>query len=63
MKPKKDETVWKKATLWHTTYLPPAGPRRGQSTDAYLYGKDVGHKKAVARYKAIQAAQKDTGKH
>ena len=40
-----------------TTYLPPAGPRRGQSVDEYLYGKDMGHKRAVARYRAIQKGQ------
>ena len=40
-----------------TTYLPPAGPRRGQSVDEYLHGKDMGHKKAVARYRAMQEGE------
>ena len=46
-----------------TTYLPPAGPRRGQSVDEYLFGKDIGHKGAMERYRAIQEGQRrKTGK-
>ena len=57
-KGKKDETVWKKATEFRVVKLPRRGPREGQSMDAYLYGKEQGHKTAVAKYQMQQSMRK-----
>ena len=52
---RQDETVWKKATEFRVTKLPSAaGPKPGQSLDAYLYGKTKGHEEAVAKYRKQQ---------
>ena len=57
-KGKKDETVWKKATEFRVVKLPRRGPREGQSVDQYLYGKEQGHKTAVAKYQMQQSMRK-----
>jgi len=54
-KGKKDETVWEKATEFRVVKLPRRGPKEGQSTDAYCYGKTLGHNTAVAKYRKQQS--------
>lgn len=38
---------WKPATEFKVTKLPPAGPKPGQSTDQYIYGKDKAYERLV----------------
>ena len=57
-KVKKDETVWEKATEFKVVKLPRRGPKPGQSLDAYLYGKEQGHKTAVAKHQMQQSWRK-----
>ena len=37
-----NKKTWKPATKWKVKKLKPAGPKKGQSVNAYLYGKTQG---------------------
>ena len=37
-----NKKTWKPATKWKIKKLKPAGPKKGQSVNAYLYGKTQG---------------------
>ena len=50
--PKDDERKWQKMPegMYRVVKLKPArGPKPGQSLDAYLYGRDMGHKRDMAK--------------
>ena len=38
---------WKPATNFKLTKLPPNGPKPGQSTDAFIYGKDKANERLM----------------
>jgi hypothetical protein len=38
---------WKPATSFKLTKLPPNGPKPGQSTDAFIYGKDKANERLM----------------
>ena len=50
--PKKGERKWQKMPegMYRVIKLKPArGPKPGQSLDAYLYGRDMGHRRDMAK--------------
>lgn len=38
---------WQPATEFKVTKLPPDGPKHGQSTSAFIYGKDKAHERLM----------------
>ena len=45
--PRKKKPTFKPATEFKVTRLKRSGPKDGQSTDAYLYGKQKGHEELM----------------
>ena len=45
--PRRKRPTWKPATEFKVTKLKPNGPKPGQSTDSFIYGKDKANERLM----------------